>query len=493
MSTSQVGGATTTQDPTVGLDDRPGFVEVNHINVIPLSERHGRPRDQFTLWFAANANVVNFVLGGVAIAFGLNLFWAIIAIVGGTALGMLLTALHAWQGPRLGVPQMIQSRGQFGFFGANFIFLASIFLDVGYMAAQQALQGDAMNGLVPGLSVPAWIIIVTLPAVALAIFGYRWIHQVQKVLTAVFVVVIVIALIQVANYGPVLAKYRGTSLASFPIFIAVTGLFFMNMLSWAPYVSDYSRYLPPTVSFRRTFWSIFSGNVIATSLFAILGAWIATVVPIASSDPLKAISTVSGLWILFFMALSQLPGDTLNAYTGMLALVSMGSHSKRVMSRAARQWVRVAGILVLFAIGTVLALLGYKSFLTTFENFIDILLFFFVPWSAINLVDFYLVRHGHYDVKSFFTPNGRYGNFLWPGCIVYLITLGVQVPFLDQTEYTGPLVKHLGGADISWAVGFVVASVLYYAAARLWPGGTESRPRAERAPLADQEIDATSA
>ena len=74
-------------------------VEQHHVEVIPENERQGRPRDQFTLWFAANANVVNFTLGVLAILFGLNLFWALVAIVVGNVLGMLLTALHAWQGP----------------------------------------------------------------------------------------------------------------------------------------------------------------------------------------------------------------------------------------------------------------------------------------------------------------------------------------------------------------------------------------------------------
>jgi len=50
-----------------------GVVEQHHVEIIPESNRHGRPRDQFTLWFAANANVVNFTLGVLAIEFGLNL------------------------------------------------------------------------------------------------------------------------------------------------------------------------------------------------------------------------------------------------------------------------------------------------------------------------------------------------------------------------------------------------------------------------------------
>ena len=40
---------------------------------------------------------------------------------------------------------------------------------------------------------------------------------------------------------------------------------------------------------------------------------------------------------------------------------------------------------------------------------------------------------------------------------------GDQVPFLDKLFQVGPLVKPLGGADISWIVGFGVASLLYLA------------------------------
>jgi nucleobase:cation symporter-1, NCS1 family len=55
--------------------------------------------------------VFNFVLGGFAILFGLNLLWALIALFLGTVLGTAFTALHAVQGPRLGVPQMISRAG----------------------------------------------------------------------------------------------------------------------------------------------------------------------------------------------------------------------------------------------------------------------------------------------------------------------------------------------------------------------------------------------
>ena len=71
---------------------------------------------------------------------------------------------------------------------------------------------------------------------------------------------------------------------------------------------------------------------------------------------------------------------------------------------------------------------------------------------------------GRYDVASFFTPNGIYGRIQWWACNCYVITLAVQVPFLDRTFYVGPFVKSLGGAGISWIVGFALASLLCLAA-----------------------------
>src|SRR5208282_312680 len=342
----------------------------------------------------------------------------------------------------------------------------SILLDVGYLAAQQVVQAQSMQLLVTSVSIPWWIIIVTIPAVLLAVFGYGWIHRIQPALTVVFGAALLAAVILTATSGDNLAKgMGGTHLSSFPIFIAAVGLFFMNMLSWAVYVSDYSRYLPKDVSAPKVFWSVFSGNALATCLYGGLGIYITAISPAASS--VASIGAIAGKWILPILALSLLGSDALNAYTGMLAIESVRSTWMKVLaSRAAR----VIGLLVIFAIATILALTGYKTFLTSFENFIDVLLFFFVPWSVINLIDFYIVRKGRYDVKSFFTPKGVYGGWRWAAIIPYVIALAAQVPFLDQTLYVGPMVARLGGADISWIVGFVVAGVAYLIASRVVGG-----------------------
>jgi NCS1 family nucleobase:cation symporter-1 len=447
----------------------PAQVEVRSIDHVPVAERHGKVRHQFTLWFAANMNVFNIVLGGVAVLFGLDFFWACVAIVIGTLLGLLLVGFHAIQGPQLGIPQMIQSRGQFGFYGAVLVFVASIVLDFGFLAAQLVIQADAMSLLVPSISIPGWIAIISLPVLLLAIYGYDWIHRWQRLLTLVLGVTFLIIFIQALTYGGLPKSVSGFHAPPFALFVGAVALFVIDMISWAPYVSDYSRYLPENVSRPATFTAVFAGNAIPTIFCGILGAYITGLLPHASST-VSAIQHVAGSWALLVMALSLIGSDAINAYTGMLALAGIASCWAEVRERRV---VRIAGIVALVGAGLICALLGYQQFVNNLANFLDVLLFVFIPWSAINLVDYYFVKHGHYDIPSFFTPSGRYGGVLWRGLIPYLLAVAVEVPFIDQTFYTGPLVKTLGGVDISWIVGGVAGIVFYLVALRI--GGSRDR------------------
>jgi NCS1 family nucleobase:cation symporter-1 len=446
-------------------------IEVRSIDHIPPEERHGRIRDQFTLWFGLNANIFPVVLGGVVVFMGLSFGWACIAIVLGVVIGLVLVGFHAIQGPKLGVPQMIQSRGQFGFYGAVLVFAASIVLDFGFLAAQLVIQADAMNLLVSSISIPAWIAIFTVPVVVLTIYGYDWIHRWQRWMTVILGITFAIVFIQAITRGRLTGAAAGLHPPSFAVFMGATGLFVIAMVSWAPYVSDYSRYLPETVSKTKTFWAVVLGCAIPQIVCAILGAYITALLPHASST-VEAVRDISGAWALPVMAVSLIGSDVANAYTGMLALASIVSCFKNVRHSVA---MRVIGSLFVIAAGTGCALLGYKQFVNNLANFLNVLLYVFIPWSVINLTDYYLVKHGDYDVPSFFSAQGRYGGYLWRGLIAYVLAVAAQVPFIDQAFYVGPLVKTLGGIDISWVVGGVAGFVFYLIALRV-PARGLTRP-----------------
>jgi nucleobase:cation symporter-1, NCS1 family len=448
-------------------------IEVHSIQPIPDNERHGTIGQQWRLWYACNANFFCVVLGSFAILLGLNVFWSLVAIVVGSVIGGVLTALHAVQGPRLGVPQMIQSRGQFGFYFGVVLFLMGILLDVGYMGGGVVVGAQSLQGVIPGLPIEAWIVIFSVPCVALAVWGYRLIHAVQPYLVVIMTGVWFAILGLILASGDHLAKgMGGTHLSSFPVFLVVVGLYFMNQLSWAIYVSDYSRYMPRDTSAPRIITAVAVGSTVSTVAFCALGAWVTAIAPTASS-PVTVIASVAGKWVLWFSALSLIAGAAMNAYTGMLSWEAVRSTWQQVgLSRLAR----VIGVLLISVIALVLALLGWRSFVTTFSNFLSVLLFVFVPWSLINLVDFYLVQHERYDVDAFYTPRGIYGGWRWTAVIPYLVAVGLELLFVDQTDLKGPLVNSLGGADISWIVGGVVAAFGYLIAVRIAGRGARVAP-----------------
>ena len=110
-----------------------------------------------------------------------------------------------------------------------------------------------------------------------------------------------------------------------------------------------------------------------------------------------------------------------------------------------------------------IAIYGQENFLVNYTNFILILLYVLVPWTAINLVDYYLLAHGSYDIASFFRKDGGiYGYVNWLAIFCYVLGIIVEIPFMSTAIYTGPIARMLEGADISWIVGLAVVSPVYY-------------------------------
>jgi purine-cytosine permease-like protein len=75
----------------------------------------------------------------------------------------------------------------------------------------------------------------------------------------------------------------------------------------------------------------------------------------------------------------------------------------------------------------------------------------------VNLADFYLVRRGHYSIADITDRNGAYGRYAWRGIVAFLAGFAAMIPFMSLSVYTGPVPKAIGGADLSFFVGLIVA------------------------------------
>ena len=129
---------------------RRGGLEVRSIDYVPLSERHGKLWHLGPLWFMSNAQIATLAVGVVSVSAGGNLIWSLLAIVLGVVIGTFFMAAHSAQGPQLGLPQMIQSRPQFGYVGAILVWLFAYLQYAGFNIFNSLLAADSMNATVHG-------------------------------------------------------------------------------------------------------------------------------------------------------------------------------------------------------------------------------------------------------------------------------------------------------------------------------------------------------
>jgi purine-cytosine permease-like protein len=154
---------------------------------------------------------------------------------------------------------------------------------------------------------------------------------------------------------------------------------------------------------------------------------------------------------------------SLNFYGASLTLLSVADTIKPLHSTAGK---RVASLALTFVVSTGLALAASDNFITRFEDLLAVLLYLFTPWTAINLVDFYVVRKGHYSIREIFNPHGMYGRWNWRGLTAYAVGFVAMIPFFSSPMYTGPVARALHGADLAMLIGLPVSAAVYLWACR---------------------------
>ena len=252
-----------------------GQIEVHSIDWIPDPERHGKTWQQSMLWFLGNFQYFTIPIGFVGPALGLSLGWSILAGILGIAFGTLFMAFHATQGPVFGLPQMIQTRAQLGYRGVVVALFAVLFTYMAFNVADQVLLASGLHGAF-GWNAHLVAIVTAVLAAALAIFGYDWVHRVFRFLLVISLpcyAIITIAIL-VGHAGGTTPHHPGGFL--FAAFMAQFSVAAAYNITYAPYVSDYSRYMPRNTSPRWIIGAVFFGASGSAVWLIALGAWLAT-------------------------------------------------------------------------------------------------------------------------------------------------------------------------------------------------------------------------
>lgn len=450
--------------------DRSSGLEVRSIDYVPKSERHGRVWHVGPLWFMSNAQIATLAVGVVSFSLGGNLIWSIIAILVGLIIGTFFMAAHSSQGPKLGLPQMVQSRPQFGYIGALLVWLFAFLQYAGFNVFNTVLAGQALTQATkaPASFGPVWAILITIVGAVIALFGYDLIHRMERYLVYLTVAVMLLVSISALVHLQLPAGAFDLSHFSPLAFFAQLGVVAGYQISWAIYVSDYSRYLPSTTPTAQTFRWTFWGSAIGGAWIMSIGAYLAAAVKgFNAGDPVAALFAVSndlfsgfGIIALIVFALGLVAVLVLNMYGGSLTLISSIDSFKKVRATLG---IRVVTVAITAAISGIVAVFVFDSFATYFSGFLFLVLYFFIPWTAVNLTDYFIVRKGHYAIAEIFKPRGIYGRWGWQGITAYLVGFVCMAPFFDIPDfYEGFLAKAMGGVDISLFIGLPVSAMLYW-------------------------------
>jgi nucleobase:cation symporter-1, NCS1 family len=427
-------------------------VEKLGIEHVDEGKRHGRQFSTFTLWFGANLTVADFALG--SLFFGLPFPSIVVAVVIGNLVGGLLLGLMTAMGPTFGYPQMMISRAVFGKKGNVPFALATWISTVGWFTVNIILGGYALQ---IAFHLPFYMAagLMVLADTALAIYGHDIIHLFERIMSVVLgIMFAAVTIIGYTGIGGSLGAYE-SSVSFSPYFWAlVVAAIFSYLMSWSPYASDYTRYLPVNSSKLRLVAYTVAGGAIASAWTEIAGFFVYVAAKNGSLNAIEALASISGgysILALLTVVMGALAADALNLYTNSLSALVLYSKVGRVKT------VLVAGVA-----GFLLSLLGSGNFGAFYQNFLLTLDYWITPWIGVMLAAFFArkIRSG---VDST-------GGFQKTSVASYVIGLAVSFPFMNLSSYgvsyTGAIASLIGGADVSYFVAFIAAFAAYVGLSR---------------------------
>jgi NCS1 nucleoside transporter family len=442
------------------------------IEPIPDADRDSTGLQQMWIWAGANIAPVNWALGALGIILKLGLWETIAVIVIGNIFGCAIFAAFTVMGHKTGVCQMVLSRSAFGRRGAYLPSVLMFLMTLCWIGVNTYFPvkiGMAILGQfgIPDNYLVTFIVITVIMAlqVGIGIYGFYAIRTFEKYTVpptvAIMVLMSVLAWSRpgIVNWSLTSPLPPGAHLAMLSLLMTAIGVGWG--ISWVTWASDYSRFVPRSVPSKQVFWYSYVGMFVPSVWLAILGATIASVT--LDTDPAKMVSAVFGgvasLLVLLMVLHGPIATNILNVYSAALAALSAGIKLSRT---ALALVVGIAGYLV-----TVYFIFA-PSFAKAFDNWMISLLLWMSPWAGVVLADFFIKRKGQIDVAELYASpeTSAYGDINWSGIIAFLAGLvagwSVEdglVPALQGPISTGLL----GGADLSWLFGIVVAGGLYLA------------------------------
>jgi nucleobase:cation symporter-1, NCS1 family len=463
------------QEPEIAHGNDAFHIEIRGFDHIPESERNMSLRQVDYLWVGTSVNLLSFALGALTITVGLSLWLAIAACIIGTAT-YALVALGSIATVRAGLPVSTLARAAFGLRGNRFNALLSWIASLVFEVINTVFGVEAVLALFQllGWNKPGGagkllaVVLQLLLCGSIAVLGHATMVWFQRI----FAVVIGMALLLVMAFTvpsvdwshAALPHVQLTNTTTLAVFFVATAIIASNPLSFLFNGPDWVRYLPsktpPRAIFSRVFRSCFLPSVVLT----VMGAYCATLGDM--SDPVAGMKPFVPGWLFMIYIAAVIGGSLANSvptyYSSGLSLQALGLKVHR--------WTATTLDVVLSTLIT-LYIVFVQDFTTALNDFISLLVMWVGPFGGVWIADAYL-RRGQYDALAIH-GRGAFAARYWgwhglnpAGCVALAIGMCASGLAMKSPLYDGPVARLLGGADISWALGFPLSATVYWALAK---------------------------
>ena len=340
--------------------------------------------DQFGLWGNLGVSLLGFtgaifVLqpGGTG-TLELSLVAGLSAIVLGTILGTFAVAMTGVAGARTGAPAMVLLRGLFGTELSYLPTLLNIVQCLGWGVFELVTIATAAHTVAPAL--PRWSYVVLGGVITglLALRPLGAIRILRRFATPAVAIVLVYLFVELVRHR-LPALNRGT----WSGYWAATDTVVAAAISFAPLAADYTRH---SRSERTAFWGTFVGYGAAQILCYVIGLLALVTVARNPSDIYGAFIAVPlGSLCFALLATRELDQSFANVYSTAVSVQNFRPLlDRRVLA------------LGIASLATVLAL---WTNIADYENFLVLIGSVFVPMSAVFIVDFFVLSHGHWNLS----------------------------------------------------------------------------------------------
>jgi nucleobase:cation symporter-1, NCS1 family len=451
-------------------DANPVFgLELHGFDHIPESERRMTLKETNYFWVGTNANLFFVAVGAIAVGLGLSLWLALLACVVGNLL-FGLVGYASIGGVRSGLPAMTFTRATFGIRGNRLNALLAWVSSVAFEAINTIFGVFATlalfnligwhNSGAPGklLALATQLLI----GGGIAVLG----HATMVYLQRIFAVLLSGALILVLAFSVGGVRWSAPSTlsvsATIAMFFVACAVIASGPISYLYNAPDWVRYLPSKTSARSIFWSVTGSSGITALVLCAMGAVLATRGDM--SDPVAGVKGFVPTWVFVIYIIAAAGGSIANNvvtyYSSGLALQSLGLPLHRYAA---------TGLDTVVSTGIVLYILFVQNFTTALNDFVAMLIVWLAPFAGVWLTDGALRRWRYDPVAAHATRKEQrsaywgWNGINWRGFAALLTGVGACLLTVDSPVYVGPVSRALGGADLSWIVGFIAAAGTYAA------------------------------